>query len=133
MPRPESGLCVLLPKALGIASPPLLPAQSLACDVQRKMSTLFSPSEISFTSVPLSSTSSSSALRADGRSPLGFRDLTLDLAVVPGCVGSARVVIGDSQGSSEVWAGVRAEVEDVVVGELEPEGGRGRVVCSLDW
>lgn len=99
------------------------------------MASLFSPSELSFTAVPLSTggSSSTAALRADGRTPLEYRDLTLDLAVVPGCVGSARVQIGDSQGSSEVWAGVRAEVEDVATGQHEPQGGRGRVILSLDW
>ncbi|GAA5853321.1 hypothetical protein JCM8547_000283 [Rhodosporidiobolus lusitaniae] len=101
---------------------------------------LFSPAELSFTQIPLSHSSATSyandevPLRPDGRSPLQYRDLVLQTGVsqAQGALGSARVVVEDAGGtgggaSTEVWAGVRGEVETMEEGQ---EGGK--VVVSLE-
>lgn len=95
---------------------------------------LFSPSELSFTSIPLTSSSTASTsnlLRSDARKPLNYRDLILDTAITEGSnIGNCKVLIGDTiLGYTEIWCGVRAEVEDVLNGE---EHG-GRIVVSVEW
>lgn len=93
-------------------------------------SSLFSPSELSYTSTPLSA-SSTPLFRTDARTPLTYRDIVLDTHVVEGTIGSAKVVIGGLGGYTEVWAGVRGEVEDL---PKDAEGeGHGRVVVSVEW
>ncbi|GAA5924740.1 hypothetical protein JCM1841_004133 [Sporobolomyces salmonicolor] len=101
---------------------------------------LFSPSELSFSSVPLTFSSSLAhpdddvPLRPDGRLPLQYRDIILQTGVsqAQGALGSAKVVVEDAAGagggeSTEIWAGVRGEVENVQEGQ---DGGR--VVVSLE-
>lgn len=108
------------------------------------MASLFSTSELSFVSVPLSSSSSTPAtsidplLRADGRQPLAYRDIVLatNVSQAQGALGSAKVQIGSVGGETEIWAGVRGEVEDVTDnGEEQHERGEqgGRVVVSIEW
>jgi len=102
---------------------------------------LFSPSELSYSSVPLSFSSSlthpsdDQPLRPDGRLPLQYRDITLQTGVsqAQGALGSARVMVEDSSGtagggSTEIWAGVRGEIENVVDGQTG-----GRIVVGLEW
>ncbi|GAA5829847.1 hypothetical protein JCM5353_003431 [Sporobolomyces roseus] len=101
---------------------------------------LFSPSELSYSSVPLSFSSSlthpsdDQPLRPDGRLPLQYRDITLQTGVsqAQGALGSARVMVEDSSGtagggSTEIWAGVRGEIENVVDGQTG-----GRIIVGLE-
>ncbi|BGP34847.1 hypothetical protein JCM10296v2_006671 [Rhodotorula toruloides] len=101
---------------------------------------LFSHAELTFAQVPLSHSaatahpSDDAPLRTDGRTPLQFRDIILQTGVsqAQGALGSAKVVVEDAAGagggsSTEVWAGVRGEVENM---DEEHEGGR--VVVSLE-
>ncbi|GAA6036320.1 hypothetical protein JCM8097_001664 [Rhodosporidiobolus ruineniae] len=101
---------------------------------------LFSPAELSFAQVPLTHSSATAhpsdepPLRPDGRLPLQYRDLVLQTGVsqAQGALGSARVVVEDAAGtaggqSTEIWAGVRGEVENMDEGQ---EGGK--VVVSLE-
>ncbi|BGP19502.1 hypothetical protein JCM10213_006322 [Rhodosporidiobolus nylandii] len=102
---------------------------------------LFSPAELSFAAVPLSHSAGAATglddeapLRADGRTPLQYRDIVLQTGVsnAQGALGSARVVVEDAAGTSgggstEIWAGVRGEVENMEDGQ---EGGR--VVVALE-
>lgn len=67
-----------------------------------------------------------SSQRADGRSSLDYRHITLETGVAPQVHGSARATIGET----EVVAAVRLEVEDHLLGEGK-DGGR--VVCSVAW
>ncbi|GAA5968659.1 hypothetical protein JCM11641_007715 [Rhodosporidiobolus odoratus] len=104
-------------------------------------SSLFSPSELSFASVPLSHTSTLDQLddddlplRPDGRTPLQYRDIILQTGVsqAQGALGSARVTVEDAAGTgggglTEIWAGVRGEVETMEQGQ---QGGK--VVVALE-
>lgn len=102
---------------------------------------LFSPAELSFSSVPLSFSSSiahpseEQPLRPDGRLSLQYRDISLQTGVsqAQGALGSAKVIVEDSAGtagaaSTEIWAGVRGEIENVASGQTG-----GRVVVGLEW
>lgn len=102
---------------------------------------LFSHAELTFAQVPLSHSaatahpSDDAPFRPDGRTPLQFRDIILQTGVsqAQGALGSAKVVAEDAAGagggsSTEVWAGVRGEVENM---DEEQEGGK--VVVSLEW
>ncbi|GAA5835870.1 hypothetical protein JCM3766R1_005873 [Sporobolomyces carnicolor] len=101
---------------------------------------LFSPAELSFSTVPLTFSSSAAQaaeeapLRPDGRLPLQYRDLILHTGVsqAQGALGSAKVVVEDAAGtagaaSTEVWAGVRGEIENVQPGQTG-----GRIVVGLE-
>ncbi|GAA5899757.1 uncharacterized protein JCM6883_005980 [Sporobolomyces salmoneus] len=101
---------------------------------------LFSPAELSFSSVPLSFSSSLAQSseepppRPDGRVPLQYRDITLQTGVslAQGALGSAKVVVEDSAGtagagSTEICAGVRGEIENVAPGQTG-----GRIVLGLE-
>ncbi|GAA6009057.1 hypothetical protein JCM11491_005729 [Sporobolomyces phaffii] len=101
---------------------------------------LFSPAELSFSSVPLSFSTSlahpadDQPLRPDGRLPLQYRDILLQTAVsqAQGALGSAKVVVEDAAGtggaaSTEIWAGVRGEVESVAPGQTG-----GKIVVGLE-
>ncbi|GAA5907425.1 hypothetical protein JCM6882_003857 [Rhodosporidiobolus microsporus] len=101
---------------------------------------LFSPAELSFAQVPLTHSTEAShpdddvPLRPDGRLPLQYRDIVLQTGVsqAQGALGSARVVVEDAAGtgggsSTEIWAGVRGEVENMEEGQ---EGGK--VVVALE-
>ncbi|GAA5982336.1 hypothetical protein JCM5350_006148 [Sporobolomyces pararoseus] len=101
---------------------------------------LFSPAELSFSAVPLSFSSSTAhpaeeqPLRPDGRLPLQYRDIILQTGVsqAQGALGSAKVIVEDSAGtagaaSTEVWAGVRGEIENVVSGQTG-----GKIVVGLE-
>ena len=102
------------------------------------MSNLVSTSEQSYTSAPLSS-STTLFLRSDARPPLSYRDITLDTHVVEGTIGSAKVIIGETgMGGlyTEVWAGVRGEIEDMGKEDASTgvDGmGRGRIVVAVEW
>ena len=102
---------------------------------------LFSPAELSFSTIPLTFSSSAAQaaeeapLRPDGRLPLQYRDLILHTGVsqAQGALGSAKVVVEDAAGtagaaSTEVWAGVRGEIENVQPGQTG-----GRIVVGLEW
>lgn len=102
---------------------------------------LFSPAELSFSAVPLSFSSSTAhpaeeqPLRPDGRLPLQYRDIILQTGVsqAQGALGSAKVIVEDSAGtagaaSTEVWAGVRGEIENVISGQTG-----GKIVVGLEW
>lgn len=102
---------------------------------------LFSHAELTFAQVPLSHSAATAhpsddvPLRPDGRTPLQFRDIILqtDVSHAQGALGSAKVVVEDAAGagggsSTEIWAGVRGEVESMDDGQ---EGGK--VVVSLEW
>ncbi|KAM0746974.1 hypothetical protein T439DRAFT_329247 [Meredithblackwellia eburnea MCA 4105] len=93
------------------------------------MSTLFSPSEVSYTTVPLSTSST----RADGRSPFSYRDIILETDVSPQALGSARCVVGDGAGLySEVWVGVKGDVGPAEM-ELNEDGeGAGKILISVE-
>lgn len=109
------------------------------------MTSLFSTSELSFVSVPLSTSSSTPAtsvdplLRADGRQPLAYRDIVLatNVSQAQGALGSAKVQISSIGGETEIWAGVRGEVEDVTDSGEEQQHERGdqggRIVVSIEW
>lgn len=99
---------------------------------------LFSPAELSYTSVPLASSSIPSnavsiPLRADAREPLSYRDVILETDVSHGTLGSAKVVVGGAGGYTEVWAGVKGEVENVELGDEDEGAGAGKVVVSVEW
>ena len=94
--------------------------------------------------VPLASSTSATSveplLRADGRQPLAYRDIVLatNVSQAQGALGSAKVQIGGAGGETEVWAGVRGEVEDVAVGAGDEQSAArgdqgGRVVVSIEW
>jgi len=102
---------------------------------------LFSPSELSFAQVPLSHSAATSnplddpPLRLDGRTPLQYRDIVLETNVshAQGALGSAKVSLDDAAGTggggtTEVYAGVRGEIESMDAGSAG-----GRVVVSLEW
>ncbi|GAA5824758.1 hypothetical protein JCM11251_005329 [Rhodosporidiobolus azoricus] len=102
---------------------------------------LFSPAELSYAQVPLSHSTTTShpdddaPLRPDGRLPLQYRDLILQTGVsqAQGALGSARVVVEDAAGtggggSTEIWAGVRGEVENMEEGQAG-----GKVVVALEF
>jgi exosome complex component RRP42 len=108
------------------------------------MTSLFSTSELSFVSVPLSTSSAPATsvdplLRADGRLPLAYRDILLatNVSQAQGALGSAKVQIGSTGGETEIWAGVRGEVEDVTDHGEEQQQERGeqggRIVVSIEW
>jgi hypothetical protein len=90
------------------------------------MSSLFSPSELSYTSHPLLTPS---LTRSDARSPTSFRPISLSTSISNNTLGSSKVSVSSALGGgvTEVWAGVRGEVEDCV------EGGGGRVVVAVEW
>ncbi|GAA5836709.1 hypothetical protein JCM9279_007633 [Rhodotorula babjevae] len=101
---------------------------------------LFSPSELSFAQVPLSHSAATSnplddpPLRLDGRTPLQYRDIVLETNVshAQGALGSAKVSLDDAAGTggggtTEVYAGVRGEIES-----MEHGSAGGRVVVSLE-
>ncbi|BGP42934.1 hypothetical protein JCM10450v2_007053 [Rhodotorula kratochvilovae] len=101
---------------------------------------LFSPAELSFAQVPLAHSAAAAhpdddaPLRADGRSPLHFRDIVLATGVsqAQGALGSAKVVLEDAAGTggggaTEVYAGVRGEIESMDDGQAG-----GKVVVSLE-
>ena len=111
--------------------------------------TLWSPSEVSYVKVPLSSSSSSSPSngtesgfkRSDGRKRLGYRDLSIETStsLAQGAVASSVVTIGDSNsaslvdcgGETRVEAGVRAEVDTVQQqGQRQPGG---KIVVNVEW
>ncbi|KAK4703345.1 hypothetical protein P7C70_g2876, partial [Phenoliferia sp. Uapishka_3] len=98
---------------------------------------LFSPSEVSYTSVPLASTgvptgSVTVPLRADAREPLSYRDVVLETSVSLGTLGSAKVTVGGPGGYTEVWAGVKGEVENVEQSAEDASAGAGKVVVSVE-
>lgn len=102
----------------------------------------YSTAELSYGSLPLASTSSSSKqatilletpLRSDAREPLSYRDIILETTVSDGAIGSARVVVESIQGSTEIWAGVRGEVEDIILDDASDHNGMGKVVVSVEW
>ncbi|GAA6060465.1 hypothetical protein JCM10212_000893 [Sporobolomyces blumeae] len=117
---------------------------------------LFSPSEQSYASVPLASTSSSPStspfdapLRPDGRLPLEYRDIVLQTGVsqAQGCLGSSKVTVEDAAGTAggsvtEILAGVRGEIESIAsagpganASSAPPsadEGEGGRIVVTLE-
>ncbi|KAG9093728.1 hypothetical protein FRC07_011420, partial [Ceratobasidium sp. 392] len=69
---------------------------------------MLSKAEASYIRSSLLGTSSdSSQLRGDGRTPLAYRPINLELGVAPTTNGSARSRIGDT----EVWTGIKLEVE----------------------
>ncbi|GJN93160.1 hypothetical protein Rhopal_006207-T1 [Rhodotorula paludigena] len=87
-------------------------------------SALFSPAELTFAQVPLTHSAAAAhpddevPLRLDGRTPLQYRDLVLETGVsqAQGALGSAKVSIEDAAGAggggtTEVYAGVRGEIE----------------------
>lgn len=74
----------------------------------------------------LTSLLSPSSQRADGRSALDYRHITIETGVAPQVHGSARATVGET----EVVAAVRLEVEDHLSGEGK-DGGR--VACSVTW
>ncbi|GAA5943992.1 uncharacterized protein JCM15063_006138 [Sporobolomyces koalae] len=101
---------------------------------------MFSPAEVSFSAVPLTGSSSTALqaddqpLRPDGRSPLQYRDIVLQTGVsqAQGALGSAQVTVDDAAGtagatSTEIWAGVRGEIENAAPGQTG-----GRVVVGLE-
>ncbi|GAA6009772.1 hypothetical protein JCM10207_004187 [Rhodosporidiobolus poonsookiae] len=101
---------------------------------------LFSPAELSFAQVPLTHSAATAhpddepPLRPDGRLPLQYRDIILQTGVsqAQGALGSARVIVEDAAGtaggaSTEIWAGVRGEVEGMDEGQ---DGGK--VVVALE-
>ena len=76
-----------------------------------------------------------SPIRADGRSLLDYRAISLETGVASLANGSARVSIGKTVGEesgtrTEVIAAVKLEVENV----LEGEGvDGGRIACTVSW
>lgn len=104
-------------------------------------SALFSPAELTFAQVPLTHSAATAhpddevPLRPDGRTPLQYRDLVLETGVsqAQGALGSAKVSIEDAAGAggggtTEVYAGVRGEIETMNEGQ---DGGR--IVVSVEW
>ncbi|KDQ20856.1 hypothetical protein BOTBODRAFT_100718 [Botryobasidium botryosum FD-172 SS1] len=71
-------------------------------------------------------TSLLAGIRADGRSPTDYRNISLEIGVVPVANGSARARVGET----EVVAAIKLEVEDVGEGENEGRDG-GRVLCHV--
>ena len=99
------------------------------------MATTFSPSELSYAAHPLSHSTQSkpfgeSLLRSDARAALAYRDIGLETGVAQGTIGSARVIVEGAGGSTEIWAAVRGEVEDL--NETDGEG-MGKVVVNVEW
>ena len=99
------------------------------------MTTTFSPSELSYASQPLAHSTQSkpfgeSLLRSDARAALAYRDIGLETGVAQGTIGSARVIVEGAGGSTEIWAAVRGEVEDL--DETQGEG-MGKVVVNVEW
>ncbi|GAA5995432.1 uncharacterized protein JCM10292_005169 [Rhodotorula paludigena] len=103
-------------------------------------SALFSPAELNFAQVPLTHSAATAhpddevPLRPDGRTPLQYRDLVLETGVsqAQGALGSAKVSIEDAAGAggggtTEVYAGVRGEIETMNEGQ---DGGR--IVVSVE-
>ncbi|KAG8709827.1 hypothetical protein FRC08_017992 [Ceratobasidium sp. 394] len=69
---------------------------------------MLSKAEASYIRTSLLGTSSdSSQLRGDGRATLAYRPINLELGVTPTTNGSARARVGET----EVWTGVKLEVE----------------------
>ena len=90
------------------------------------------------TSVPLASSGIPAGaitvpLRADAREPLSYRDVVLETGVSLGTLGSAKVVVGGPGGYTEVWAGVKGEVENVEQSAEDASAGAGKVVVSVEW
>jgi exosome complex component RRP42 len=88
------------------------------------MATTLSKAEKSYI---ISSLTSSSPIRRDGRSPHDYRSITVLTGdnVAPLANGSAKVRVG----GTEVVAAVRLEVED-----LSGAGSsKGRVLCNVTW
>ena len=99
------------------------------------MTTTFSPSELSYAAHPLSHSTQSkpfgeSLLRSDARAALAYRDIGLETGVAQGTIGSARVIVDGAGGSTEIWAAVRGEVEELA--ETDGEG-MGKVVVNVEW
>ncbi|GAA5984697.1 hypothetical protein JCM10908_003465 [Rhodotorula pacifica] len=101
---------------------------------------LFSPSERSFAQVPLvhpaaaTRAGDEAPLRVDGRTALEYRQVLLetDVSRAQGALGSAQVTVQDAAGAgggayTQVWAGVRGEVDTISSGQ---QGGR--IVIGLE-
>lgn len=102
---------------------------------------LFSPAELSFAQVPLVQPAGAALpgdevpLRVDGRTPLEYRQIVLetDVSRAQGALGSAQVTVHDAAGAgggayTQVWAGVRGEVDTISSGQ---QGGR--IIIGLEW
>lgn len=102
---------------------------------------LFSPAELSFAQVPLVHSASATLpsdevpLRVDGRTPLEYRQVVLetDVSRAQGALGSAQVTVHDAAGAgggayTQVWAGVRGEVDTISSGQHG-----GKIVIGLEW
>lgn len=102
---------------------------------------LFSPAELSFAQVPLVHPAGAALpgdevpLRVDGRTPLEYRQIVLetDVSRAQGALGSAQVTVHDAAGAgggayTQVWAGVRGEVDTISSGQ---QGGR--IIIGLEW
>lgn len=102
---------------------------------------LFSPAELSFAQVPLVHPAGAALpgdevpLRVDGRTPLECRQIVLetDVSRAQGALGSAQVTVHDAAGAgggayTQVWAGVRGEVDTISSGQ---QGGR--IIIGLEW
>lgn len=87
----------------------------------------FSKAEISYIrSAILATTSDPSQLRGDGRTLFTYRPISLELGVSPTTNGSARARVG----GTEVWVGIKLEVENNearYVGASGCDGGRAEV------
>ena len=74
--------------------------------------------------------------RADGRTLVDFRTVSLETGVAPLANGSARLSIGrnphDGSGGTEVLAAVKLEVETIDHQSSEGVEG-GRLACSVTW
>ncbi|GAA5962217.1 hypothetical protein JCM8115_006632 [Rhodotorula mucilaginosa] len=101
---------------------------------------LFSPAELSFAQVPLVQPAGAALpgdevpLRVDGRTPLEYRQIVLetDVSRAQGALGSAQVTVHDAAGAgggayTQVWAGVRGEVDTISSGQ---QGGR--IIIGLE-
>jgi exosome complex RNA-binding protein Rrp42 (RNase PH superfamily) len=81
-------------------------------------------------SIILGTASDSSQVRGDGRTPFTYRPIGLELGVSPATNGSARARIGET----EVWTGIKLEVESnemKYVGASGRDGGR--VEITVTW
>lgn len=93
--------------------------------------TMLSKAEASYIrSSILATASDTSQLRGDGRTALAYRPINLELGVSPATNGSARARVG----GTEVWSGIKLEVEKNET-RYAGSGGKdgGRIEVAVTW